>query len=162
MRLHRPPTLRARQRASVVLPRPGTSSISRCPSASRAASAIRISSGLPLITCWTLAAMAAATSAGLLPFTVSSLAIGPHDGLGPGHLGAALLHHDVDLLAHAVVVGALRRLVARAVPGRFRSAVRVVVGGREGLDVVFRVRLEAGHLNMHQRAPRRLAVLVVV
>jgi hypothetical protein len=57
MRLQLPPMLRARHFASVVLPSPGTSSISRCPSASIAAIASRTSSGLPRNTVCTLSEM---------------------------------------------------------------------------------------------------------
>ncbi len=43
-------TLAARARASIVLPTPGTSSMSRCPSASRQMRALRTASGFPSIT----------------------------------------------------------------------------------------------------------------
>ncbi len=46
-------TERASALASIVLPTPGTSSISRCPSASSTVSASRTTSGLPSITCST-------------------------------------------------------------------------------------------------------------
>ena len=62
-RLTEPSIERAIALASDVLPTPGTSSTSRWPSANKVTSATRITSGLPTITRWTLAAMRAPTSA---------------------------------------------------------------------------------------------------
>ena len=50
MRRKVPPTARASARASVVLPTPGTSSMSRWPRAASAATARRTTSGLPWMT----------------------------------------------------------------------------------------------------------------
>ena len=53
----------ARARASIVLPTPGTSSMSRCPSASRHTKALRTASGLPSITLPTDATIASVVRA---------------------------------------------------------------------------------------------------
>ncbi len=50
MRRTEQPSVRAMALASTVLPTPGTSSISRCPSASSTTSAVSTASGLPSMT----------------------------------------------------------------------------------------------------------------
>ena len=64
MRWKVPPIERASARASVVLPTPGTSSISRWPRASSATTAWRMAPGLPRSTRATFASSAATSSAG--------------------------------------------------------------------------------------------------
>ena len=63
MREKVPPMEAAMERASIVLPTPGTSSTRMCPSAMRAASAISITSLLPTMTVATLSAIRCATAA---------------------------------------------------------------------------------------------------
>ena len=62
MRRKSQPMEREMARASMVLPTPGTSSINRCPSHSRASSVICTSRRLPMITFSTLSQMRSATS----------------------------------------------------------------------------------------------------
>src|SRR5689334_17481991 len=121
MRCQLPPTLRARQCASEVLPSPGTSSSSRWPSASSATTASRTTSGLPWMTCSTLSAMRRYTVPGSVDGCTRFLGVGGDldrvAGLGPGG--------------------------ARG-PGRDRvGRARVEAGDGEGVEVVRRARLVA-------------------
>ncbi len=74
MRLIEPPIERASALASMVLPTPGTSSMSRCPSATSTVRAIEAASGLPSMTVCTevstlSAALRSALSIAVIPLS---------------------------------------------------------------------------------------------
>src|SRR5215470_12875756 len=73
-----PPSAAASARASVVLPTPGMSSISRWPRDSRVTIAARIASGLPRTTVAT-----ASSSLRTAPMSVDDMGARPRLGLGP-------------------------------------------------------------------------------
>ena len=89
----------ARARASMVLPTPGTSSMSRCPSASRQTSELRTASGLPSITVPTAARIASVTRAN--PSAVSA----PAGASGPVRASVAVSTIEASCSARERAVG---------------------------------------------------------